>query len=103
MLRGISKEPYVEMNSETAEKYGLVEGEMAYIETTEGRITQRVKLNESLDPRIIFVAHGWWFPERDDLGWKESNDNLLTKWDGPKCQAMGAVTLRGIPCRVYPV
>jgi anaerobic selenocysteine-containing dehydrogenase len=103
MLRKISKEPYVEMNSETSEKYGLVEGEMAYIETTEGRITQRVKLNESLDPRIIFVAHGWWFPERDDLGWKESNDNLLTKWDGPKCQAMGAVTLRGIPCRVYPV
>jgi len=61
-----------------------------------------VKLNESLDPRIIYVAHGWWFPEREGLGWKESNDNMLTKWDGPKCQAMGAVTLRGIPCKVYP-
>lgn len=72
------------------------------IVTTEGRITQRVKLNESLDPRIVFVAHGWWFPERGDLGWKEANDNMLTKWDGPKCQAMGAVTLRGIPCKVYP-
>jgi anaerobic selenocysteine-containing dehydrogenase len=101
-LRRISKEPLMEMSHETAEKYGLVDGEMAYIETTEGRITQRVKLNESLDPRIVFVAHGWWFPERDDLGWKEANDNMLTKWDGPKCQAMGAVTLRGIPCKVYP-
>ena len=101
-LRRISREPLVEMCHETAEKYGLVDGEMAYIETTEGRITQRVKLNESLDPRIIYVAHGWWFPEREDLGWKESNDNMLTKWDGPKCQAMGAVTLRGIPCKVYP-
>ena len=67
-----------------------------------GKITQRVKLNESLDPRIIYVAHAWWFPEREGLGWKESNDNMLTKWDGPKCQAMGAVTLRGIPCKVYP-
>ena len=102
-LRRLSKEPLVEMNRETAEKYRLVEGEMAYIETTEGRITQKVKLNESLDPKIIFVAHGWWFPEREDLGWKESNDNVLTKWDGPKCQAMGAVTLRGIPCKIYPV
>jgi len=102
-LRKISKEPLVEMSSETAEEYGLVEGEMAYIETTEGKITQRVKINESIDPRIVFVAHGWWFPERDDLGWKASNDNVLTKWDGPKCMAMGAVTLRGIPCKVYPV
>ena len=101
-LRRISKEPLVEMNAETAEKYGLVDGEMAYIETPEGRITQRVKLNESLDPRIIFVAHGWWFPDRDDLGWKEANVNMLTQWDGPKCQAMGAVTFRGIPCKVYP-
>ncbi len=101
-LRRISREPLVEMCHETAEKYGLVDGEMAYIETTEGRITQRVKLNESLDPRIIYVAHAWWFPEREGLGWKESNDNMLTKWDGPKCQAMGAVTLRGIPCKVYP-
>jgi anaerobic selenocysteine-containing dehydrogenase len=100
-LRRISKEPLVEMSHETANKYGLVDGEMAYIETTEGRITQRVKLNESLDPRIIYVAHAWWFPEREDLGWKASNDNMLTKWDGPKCQAMGAVTLRGIPCKVY--
>jgi len=102
-LRKISKEPLVEMSQETAEKYGLLDGEMAYIETTEGRITQKVKLNESLDPRVVFVAHGWWFPEREDLGWKESNDNVLTKWDGSKCQAMGAVTLRGIPCKVYPV
>jgi anaerobic selenocysteine-containing dehydrogenase len=101
-LRRISREPLVELCHETAEKYGLVDGEMAYIETTEGRITQRVKLNESLDPRIIYVAHAWWFPEREGLGWKESNDNMLTKWDGPKCQAMGAVTLRGIPCNVYP-
>ena len=101
-LRRISREPLVEMCHETAEKYGLVDGEVAYIETTEGRITQRVKLNESLDPRIIYVAHAWWFPEREGLGWKESNDNILTKWDGPKCQAMGAVTLRGIPCKVYP-
>ena len=102
-LRRISKEPLVEMHKETAERYGLVDGEMAYIETSEGRITQRVRVNDSLDPRIIFVAHGWWFPERDNMGWKEANDNVLTKWDGPKCRDMGAVTMRGIPCKVYPV
>ncbi len=102
-LRKLSKEPYVELHPETAMKHGLVDGEMAYIETSEGRITQKVKHNESLDPRVVYVAHGWWFPEKEDLGWREANENILTKWDGPKCSAMGAVTMRGIPCRVSPV
>jgi len=101
-LRKLSKEPFVEVHSETAEKRGLIEGEMAYIETSEGKITQKVKLNDSLDPRVVYVAHAWWFPEREDLGWKEANVNMLTKWDGPKCKAMGAVTMRGIPCRISP-
>ena len=102
-LRKLSKEPFVEVHSETAKKMGLKEAEMAYIETSEGKITQKVKLNDSLDPRVVWVAHAWWFPEKDDLGWKDSNVNMLTKWDGPKCNAMGAVTMRGIPCRVSPV
>jgi anaerobic selenocysteine-containing dehydrogenase len=102
-LRRLSNEPFVELHPKTAGKNGLVEGEMAYIETSEGRIIQRVKLNENLDPRVVYVAHGWWFPEREDLGWKESNENILTRWDGQKCQAMGAVTMRGIPCRLSPV
>ncbi len=102
-LRRLSKEPFVEVHPDTAKEWKLVEGEMAYIETSEGRIAQRVKLNDSLDPRIVYVAHGWWFPEKEDLGWREANENILTKWDGPKCQAMGAVTFRGIPCRLAPV
>jgi len=99
-LRRISREPLVEMCHETAEKYGLVDGEMAYIETTEGRITQRVKLNESLDPRIIYVAHAWWFPEREGLGWKESNDNMLTKWDGAKSTPLDDPFLTHLPARL---
>jgi anaerobic selenocysteine-containing dehydrogenase len=100
-LRKLSREPFVEIHPETARTYELTEGEMAFIETSEGRIIQKVKLNKNLDPRIVYVAHGWWFPEKENLGWKEANVNILTKWDGPKCQAIGAVTFRGIPCKIY--
>jgi anaerobic selenocysteine-containing dehydrogenase len=100
-LRRLSREPLVEIHPETARTYDLVDGEMAFIETSEGRIIQKVKLNKNLDPRIVYVAHGWWFPEEENLGWQEANVNILTKWDGPKCQAMGAVTFRGIPSKIY--
>jgi anaerobic selenocysteine-containing dehydrogenase len=101
-LRDKSPEPFVELNPETCEKYGLEEGKIAVIETVKGRITQRVKVNPDLDPRIVYAAFGWWYPEEPDHGWRRSNLNVLTDWDTPLCEAMGAVTFRGIPCRVTP-
>ena len=97
-LREHSREPYVELNPETANKYGLDEGNMVVIETGKGKITQRLKLNPDLDPRIVYAAFGWGEPEN----WKQSNLNMLTDWDAPLCEAMGAVTFRGIPCRIKP-
>ncbi len=34
---------------------------------------------------------------------EDGNQYMLTSWDGSMCWAMGAVTLRGIPCKVYRV
>ncbi len=100
-LRERSPEPIVELNPETCTKYGLKEGEMAVIETHKGKITQRVRTNPDLDPRIVYVAFGWWSPE-DPSDWRKTNLNMLTDWDTELCEAMGAATLRGIPCRVRP-
>ncbi|TRO53254.1 hypothetical protein E2P71_06440, partial [Candidatus Bathyarchaeota archaeon] len=77
---------------ETAELHGLQEGDMAVIETSRGRITQKVKHNKDLDPRIVYAA----------FGWSQANLNELSSWEAPLCEAMGAATFRGIPCRVKP-
>jgi len=65
---------------------------MAVIETSRGSIAQKVRYNMDLDPRIVYAA----------FGWGQANLNKLTSWDQPLCEAMGAATFRGIPCRVKP-
>jgi anaerobic selenocysteine-containing dehydrogenase len=97
-------EAIVEIHPATAARAGLAEGDMAAIETQKGRIVQKVKLNEQLDPRVVMPAFGWWYPEnREDLfGWKKSNINVLIG-GAPEELSTGAVQLRGIPCRINTV
>jgi anaerobic selenocysteine-containing dehydrogenase len=100
-LRKLSPEPIVEMNPETGEKLGLDENELVFIETVSGKIKQKLRWNEDLDPRVIFVAHGWWFPEgktNNLFGWDAANLNILTDDTPQSDPAMGAPTLRGIMC-----
>jgi anaerobic selenocysteine-containing dehydrogenase len=65
---------------------------------------RKAKLNSEIDPRVVLLSDGWWFPERKDLdlcGWKESNLNILTSSDPPYDPAVGSTHLRGVPCRIY--
>lgn len=96
-LRERSKEPFVEINPETCERLGLTEGEPVVIETRRGSITQRLRCNLDLDPRIAYAAFGW-----GEGDWKKTNLNMLMDWNTTLCEAMGAATFRGIPCRVRP-
>jgi len=102
-LRELSKEPVAELHPATCEKLGLSEGDEIFIETPQGRIKQKLRMNPDLDPRIVIVAYGWWFPERSYnnlYGWNEANLNILTSNTPPHDPAMGSVNLRGISCRV---
>lgn len=95
-------EAVVEIHPQTASQAGLVQGDMVNIETRKGRIVQKVKFNDELDPRVVMPAFGWWYPEEKEAlyGWKKSNINVLI--DGsPEELSTGAVQLRGIPCRIY--
>jgi len=98
-------EPTVDMNPEVARKAGLKEGDMAYIETHKGRIKQKVVLDPTLDPRIVSVAFGWWFPEEgesnDAFQFRKSNINLLTDDSPPNDPQVGSIDLRAVPCRIY--
>jgi anaerobic selenocysteine-containing dehydrogenase len=102
-LRKWSPEPVVLIHPETAGRSGIVEGDWIKIETKRGTIRQKTKLSSGIDPRVIVLSYGWWFPERNDLelsGWRESNLNILTSNDPPYDPAIGSTSLRAVPCRI---
>jgi thiosulfate reductase / polysulfide reductase chain A len=91
------------MNPDAARQIGLKDGDWVFIETRGGRCRQRLCFNQDLHPRVVIATFGSWTPEtKDDLyGWGTGNLNQVTP-DGPDCDpATGAVTLRGVPCKVY--
>ena len=103
-LRKLSPDPTVLLHPDTASRLGIQEEDWISIETKRGTIHQRAKLNNEIDPRVIILSFGWWFPERKDLelcGWKESNLNVLTSSDPPYEPAIGSTSLRAVPCRIY--
>ncbi len=103
-LRKLSPEPIILIHPDTATHLGIDEGDWVCIETKQGSIRQIAKLNREVDPRVIVLSFGWWFPERSDLelsGWKESNLNILTNNDPPYDPAIGSTSLRAVPCRIY--
>jgi hypothetical protein len=63
----------------------------------------KLVLDPDLDPRVVFAAFGWYFPEKSTglFEWDQSNLNVLTENSPPHDPAVGSVELRGIPCRVY--
>ena len=74
------------------------------IETPRGRIAQRAKLTDKIDPRVAGVDYAWWFPERGVgslFDWDQANANMLTDDRIPSASEMGTPQLRGFLCRVY--
>lgn len=105
-LRNKHPEPVVTIHPETASKLGLKEGDWAYIETKRGRIEQKVRFSAGLDPRVIVVDFGWWFPEKGTsnlFDWAKSNINILTGNKPPYNRELGSVHLKGILCKVCKV
>jgi anaerobic selenocysteine-containing dehydrogenase len=104
ILRKHSPEPLVTIHPETAERLRISEGDRVTIENKRGRITQTATLSEDVEPRVIGVAYGWWFPERGasgHFGWDEANINILTDDSPPYSPEIGSPTMRGFLCKVY--
>ncbi len=103
-MRELHKDPVVELHPDTARKEGIREGDWVVIESPRGRVRQRAKLFEGMDPRVISAEHAWWFPEKKDPGhgWEESNINILTDNAYENCDAaMGATHIRTLLCRIF--
>jgi anaerobic selenocysteine-containing dehydrogenase len=55
-----------------------------------------------VDPRVIYAAYGWWFPEEKMealFGWDRSNFNILTSTENLG-REFGTPNLKGINCRI---
>jgi thiosulfate reductase / polysulfide reductase chain A len=105
-LRKVHPDPSLEIHPQTAKELGIIEGDWVYIETPEGRVKQKAKITEGIDPRVVHADGYWWYPERQgnvpqlfDV-W-ESNINTIIP-DGPEfCDYAGDNYFRALLCRVY--
>lgn len=104
-LRKAHPEPIVEIHPDTAKPFGISNGDWVWIETLRGKIRQKARITEEIDPRVIHVEHGWWFPEEPgpEHGVWKSNANVLTSNGPPYDPAMGTYQLRALLCRIAPV
>jgi anaerobic selenocysteine-containing dehydrogenase len=103
-LRKARPDPLCEIHPATAAPLGIADGAWVWIETRRGRIQQKARLTEDIDPRVVHVEHGWWFPEEPgpEHGVWRSNANVLTSNGPPYDPAMGTYQLRALLCRVAP-
>lgn len=106
-MREFYDQPEAEIAPETAEKLGLVEGDWAWFENMRGRCKQRIKINPTMDPRVVALRHGWWFPEKEAaepvlFGVFDSNSNNLTAQSQEGETSFGA-PVKSTICKVYKV
>jgi anaerobic selenocysteine-containing dehydrogenase len=104
-LRKARREPQADIHPDTAARLGIAKGDWMWIETRRGRMRQKARLTTGIDPRVINVEFGWWFPEEPapEYGIWKSNANLLTDNQPPYDPAMGTYQLRALLCRVAKV
>ncbi|MFC2008175.1 molybdopterin-dependent oxidoreductase [Chloroflexota bacterium] len=88
-LREAVPEPVAEIHPDTAEEYGIADGDMVTIETRKGEIRVRARTTEDLTPQVVSIPHGW----------SEANVNVLTELD-LRDPITGYTQLKALPCRI---
>jgi anaerobic selenocysteine-containing dehydrogenase len=59
-LRRHSPDPTVELHPAAAAERGIQAGDWVVIESPDGAVRARARLNDSLDPGVVCGEHGWW-------------------------------------------
>jgi anaerobic selenocysteine-containing dehydrogenase len=83
-LRRRARDPEVELHPAAAAERDIVPGDWVQIETPEGSIRARARLNNTLEPGVVCGQHGWWqacpeigAPGYDPFGPDGANFNLI--------------------------
>ncbi|MCI0395032.1 MAG: molybdopterin-dependent oxidoreductase [Chloroflexi bacterium] len=105
-LRRQAMDPEVELHPAAAAERGLHPGDWVSVETPEGSIRARVRLNDSLEPRVVCGQHGWWqacpeigAPGYDPFGPAGANFNLIIG-NGAIDPISGSVPHRAYLCQI---
>jgi thiosulfate reductase / polysulfide reductase chain A len=108
-MRKMHPEPIMQIHPDTAKALGIQDEDWVWIESPRGKIKQKCRTIEGIDPRVVHAQHGWWYPEEEGAEpclhgvWK-SNANVLTDDDPDICNPIsGGWPLRTFLCKVYPV
>ncbi|MCW5853718.1 MAG: molybdopterin oxidoreductase, partial [Anaerolineae bacterium] len=83
-LRRQALEPEVELHPLAAAERGISPGDWVRIETPEGSVRARARMNDTLQPNVVCGQHGWWqacpeigAPGYDPFGPQGANFNLI--------------------------
>ncbi|MBT7261021.1 MAG: molybdopterin-dependent oxidoreductase, partial [Desulfobacula sp.] len=106
-LREQQTDPVLEIHPDTAQKYGISNGEKVCVENWLGKITVRALLTPVIHPDIVMAEHGWWFPEKEGkepslFGVWEVNVNQLIPMSHEGKGGLGS-PIKSMLCKVYKV
>jgi anaerobic selenocysteine-containing dehydrogenase len=101
-LRSFQKDPVVQIHPEAAKKYGIEDGDWAWIESPRGRIKQRARLFPGIHPGVVMATANCFYPEDPGPlhGLLRSNPNVLTSNDHFD-PMYGSPDLTALLCKVY--
>ncbi len=102
-LREMYPAPELWINPVDAGKYGVEDGDWAWMESRRGKTRGLIKVTEGIRPGSVYMER-FWAPETlntETHGWKEMNVNLLTKVTAPYNPEVGTYTLRAFQVKVY--
>lgn len=105
-LRRRAPDPEVELHPSSAAARGIAAGDWVRIETPNGSVRARARMNDSLAPDVVCGQHGWWqacpelgAPGYDPFGPDGANFNLLIGSDAID-PVSGSVPHRAYLCEV---
>ena len=105
-LRKKALEPEVELHPEAAAERGIHPGDWVRIETPEGSVRARARLNDTLKPNVVCGQHGWWqaceeigAPAYDPFSAQGANFNLIIGNEAID-PISGSVPYRAYMCQV---
>jgi anaerobic selenocysteine-containing dehydrogenase len=108
-LRKKALEPEVELHPAAAAERGIQAGDWVSIETPQGSIRAKARLNDTLKPEVVCGQHGWWqaceelgAPGYDPFSAEGANFNLIIS-SAAVDPISGSVPHRAYLCQVRRV
>jgi anaerobic selenocysteine-containing dehydrogenase len=108
-LRRQAMDPEVELHPTAAAERGIRPGDWVSVETPEGSVRARARLNDTLKPNVVCGQHGWWqacpeigAPGFDPFGPEGANYNLIIG-NGAIDPVSGSVPHRAYLCQIRRV